>query len=73
MRSIGGLTLTWANRRTRRKTYPIATLFTADYLWTGLVSNPGFRGERSVTNSPSLLIVNTVLENVWKEAVVVFF
>jgi hypothetical protein len=73
MRSIGGMALTWGNRRTRRKTCPIATLFTANYLWTGLVSNPGFRGERSVTNRPSLLIANTVLENMWKEAVVDLF
>jgi len=52
---------------------PIATLFTANYLWTGLVSNPGFRGERSVTNRSSLLTANTVLENMWKEAVVAFY
>lgn len=73
MRSIGGMTLTLGNRRTRRKTCPIATLLTANHLWTGLVSNPGFRGERSVTNRPSLLIANTILENIWKEAVVAFF
>jgi hypothetical protein len=72
MRSIGGKALTWGNRRTR-KTFPIATLFTANDLWTGPVSNPGFRGERSVTNRPSLLIANTVLENMWKEAVVDLF
>ena len=73
MRSVGGMTLTWGNRGTRRKTWPIATLFTANHLGTGLVSNLGFRGERSVTSRPSLLIANTVLENTWKEAVVFFF
>lgn len=67
------MTLTWGNRRTRRKTCLVATLLTANHLWTGLVSNPGFRGERSVTGRPSLLIANTVLENMWKEAVVAFF
>jgi hypothetical protein len=73
MRSIGGMTLTWENRRTRWKTCPIATWFTADFVWTGLVSNLGFRGERSVTNRPSLSIANTVLENMWKETVMAFF
>jgi hypothetical protein len=40
---------------------------------TGLGSNPDLRGERSVTNRPSLLIANNVLENMWKEAVVTCF
>jgi hypothetical protein len=42
--------LTGETRSTWRKTYPSATLFTADPTWTGLGSNPRLRVERPATN-----------------------
>jgi hypothetical protein len=42
--------LTGENRRTRRKTYPSATLSTTNPTWTDLGANPCLRGENPVTN-----------------------
>jgi len=40
-------------QRTRRKTCPSATLFTANLTWTDPGANPVLRGERPVTNGLS--------------------
>jgi hypothetical protein len=42
--------LTLGNRRTRRKTCPIATLSTKNPTWTDLGANPGLSGDRPATN-----------------------
>ena len=39
----------WGNRSTDNKTSPSVTLSTANPKWTDPVSNPGLRGEKSVT------------------------
>jgi hypothetical protein len=41
------------NRRTRRKTYPSATLSTTNPTWLDPGANPGRRGERPATNDLS--------------------
>jgi hypothetical protein len=45
--------LTGENRRTRRKTYPSATLSTTNPTWIDPGANPGLRGERPATNDLS--------------------
>jgi hypothetical protein len=50
LESGGGMILTGENRRTLRKTYPIATLSTTNPTWIDPVANPGLRGERPETN-----------------------
>jgi hypothetical protein len=50
MEDNGGMILTGDNRRTRRKTCPIATFSTTNPTWVDLDANPRLRGERSATN-----------------------
>jgi hypothetical protein len=45
--------LTGANRRTRGKTCPSATLSATNPTWTDPGSNPGLRGGRPATNRVS--------------------
>jgi hypothetical protein len=45
--------LTGENRRTRRKTWPSATLSTTNSTWIDPGANPGLRGERPATNDLS--------------------
>jgi hypothetical protein len=45
--------LTGESRRTRRKTYPTATLSTINPTWNDPGPNPGLRGDRPSTNDLS--------------------
>jgi hypothetical protein len=53
LESDGGMILTGENRRTQRKTCPIATLSTTNPTWIDPGANPGLRGERPATNDLS--------------------
>jgi hypothetical protein len=53
LESDGGTILTEKNRRTGRKTYYSAALFTTNPTWIDPGANPGLRGERSGTNDLS--------------------
>jgi hypothetical protein len=46
------------NRRTRRKTCPIATLSTTNPTWTDLDANQGLHSERLAINSSTLSTTN---------------
>jgi hypothetical protein len=50
MESHGGIIFTGENRRTLRKTCPIATLSTTNPTWTDLGAKTGLRGERQATD-----------------------
>jgi hypothetical protein len=50
LESDGGMILTGENRRTRRKTCPIATFSTTNPIWIDPGANTGLRGERPATN-----------------------
>jgi hypothetical protein len=60
----GGMILTGENRRTRRKTFPSATLSTTNLTWIDPDANPGLCGERPATNdlshgtAPEILLVH---------------
>jgi hypothetical protein len=45
----GGMVMTGENRRTRRKIFPSATLFSTNPTWTDLGSKPGLRGDKRLT------------------------
>jgi hypothetical protein len=50
MVSYGGMILTGEHRRTRRETYPSATLSTTNLTWTDPGANQGLRRELPATN-----------------------
>jgi hypothetical protein len=50
MKNDGGMILTGENRKTRRKTCPIANLSTTNPTWIDPGANAGLYGERPATN-----------------------
>jgi hypothetical protein len=56
--SHGEIILIEENRRTLKKTYPVATFSITNPSWADLDANPGFRGESPAINCLSFVTAN---------------